>query len=167
MGSHREQDQFYSRAAVKDMPAQVFADAVAQVTGMPDQYEGYAVGTRAVTLTGARDESYALDVLGRCSRERRCETGARGGGLAQALHLINGSTINAKLKGGVVQDLLRSGMADGEVVRELYLRAYSRIPRDSELAEWSSLIANSPKRDEAVQDLLWTLLNSREFAFNH
>ncbi len=166
-GTDLEHDRLYARAVVKDIQAQVFADAIAQVTGVADQFEGHATGTRAVTLIGSRDESYAMDVLGRCSRERRCETSGRGGGLAQALHLINGSSINSKLEGGVVGELMRARASDREIVKELYLRAYARLPGKVEIAEWSSLIGSKPSRSEAVQDLLWTLLNSREFAFNH
>jgi hypothetical protein len=53
------------------------------------------------------------------------------------------------------------------MIDELYLRAFTRRPEPAELAEWERLLASAPNKAEAVQDLLWTLLNSREFAFNH
>src|SRR6185436_5678740 len=97
--ANRRDERLFSHACLKPLPAQVFADAVAQVTGVPDQFPDYAAGTRAVQLIGSQTPSHALDVLGRCTRERSCETAGRaGGGLAQALHLINGSTINDKLR---------------------------------------------------------------------
>ena len=161
-------DRFYSHAYLKELPAQVFVDAVAQVTGVPDHFDGYSDGTHAIQLVGSRTPSYALDVLGRCPRERSCESPARaGGGLAQALHLINGPTINAKLSRGVVEHLLTRDSADREIIEELYVRALTRRPEPTELAEWEPLLARASNKTEAVQDLLWMLLNSREFAFNH
>jgi hypothetical protein len=167
-GINRLDDRFYSHAYLKELPAQVFLDAVAQVTGVPDHFDGYPHGTHAIQLVGSRTPSYALEVLGRCVRERSCESPARaGGGLAQALHLINGPTLNAKLAQGIVEHLLTRDSADREIINELYLRALTRRPEPRELAEWEPLLARASNRTEAVQDLLWTLLNSREFAFNH
>jgi hypothetical protein len=164
--ANRHDDRFYSRAYLKPLSAQVLVDAIAQVTGRPERFDGQPEGTRAVQLIGAQTESYALDVLGRCPREKTCETGAGvGGGLAQALHLINGSTINQKLAGGVTAEL--NSKSDSEVVEELYLRALSRGPADEELEFWKAILDRAPNRTEAIEDFLWTLLNSREFAFNH
>ena len=97
-----------------------------------------------------------------------CETPGRpGGGLAQALHLINGSTINEKLRGGILPQLLADKLSDTELIEELYLRALSRPASAAELATWKSQLAQSPDRAGTAEDLLWALLNSREFAFNH
>ncbi len=167
-GLNRLDDRFYSHAYVKELPAQVFLDVVSQVTGASHGFPGYEQGTRAVQLVGARTPSYALDVLGRCRRDTACDGGGRrGGGLAQALHLINSPTINGKLHGGIVAQLLARGRSDREMIDELYLRAFTRQPQPAEVAEWEKLFASAPNKIEAVQDLLWTLLNSREFAFNH
>ena len=75
--ANRRDDRLFSHAMLKPLPAQVFVDAVAQVTGVPESYDDYAAGTRAVQLVGAQTTSYALDVLGRCLRERSCESTAR------------------------------------------------------------------------------------------
>ena len=165
--NHRD-DRLFSHAYLKPLPAQVFADAVAQVTGVPDQFTGVTEGTRAVQLPGIQTASYALDVLGRCARERSCETpGRSGGGLAEALHLINGSTINEKLRSGTLPQLLANKLSDTELIQALYLRALSRPASAAESAAWKSQLAQSPDRAATAEDLLWALLNSREFAFNH
>jgi hypothetical protein len=167
-GLNRLDDRFYSHAYLKELPASVFVDAVAQVTGVPDHFENHPPGTRAVQLVGSRTPSYALDVLGRCTRERSCDTpGRSGGGLAQALHLINGATINDKLQGGIVDQLVARTDRDREMIEELYLRALARLPEPKELAEYEPMLANANGKTEALQDLLWALLNSREFSFNH
>jgi Protein of unknown function (DUF1553)/Protein of unknown function (DUF1549) len=165
---NRDDNRFYSRAYPRELPAQVFVDAVAQATGVPDSFPNHPPGTRAVQLAGARTPSFALDVLGRCVRDRSCETSARsGGGLARALHLINGDTVQSKLRGGIVDHLLAGDATDGEVVAELYLRTVTRAPSPAENTGWSAMLARASDRREAVEDLLWTLLNSLEFGFNH
>ncbi len=165
-GVNRWDDRLYSHAYAKELPAAVFADAVAQVTGVPDTFEGYPAGTRAVQLFTPATISPELDVLGRCLRKGPCDGSAGGGGgLARALHLINGSTINDKLTGGIMESL--RDLPSGDVVEELYCRALTRPPRPEEYDEWKGVLDQAPERFEAAQDLLWTLLNSREFGMNH
>lgn len=163
--ANRRDEQLFSHAYLKPLSAQVLADAVAQVTGVPDQFADHPSGTRAVQLIGAQTPSHALDVLGRCTRERSCETAGRaGGGLAQALHLINGSTINDKLRVGAAKILEARAISAGAIIDELYVRALSRPATAAERSEWEPLLASDA---DAVEDLLWALLNSREFSFNH
>jgi hypothetical protein len=158
--------RLYARAQRKPLPAAVFADAVAQVTGVPDVFPGYPAGTRAVQLISPATPSSALDVLGRCERKRACDSSSNnGGGLAQALHLLNGSTINDKLHAGLAAELPVLG--NREVIESLYLRAFSRFPSAGELAEWDAILPQDETRPEAVADLIWAVLNSREFAANH
>ena len=123
-------------------------------------YPGVPNGTRAVQLVDARTPSAELDVLGRCTREVGCESQPRGGGLPQALHLINGSTINGKLHGGVVEALANADRTDAERVEELYLRTLSRRPTPKERAFCEGELAKAVSKREAVMDLLWALLNS-------
>ncbi len=167
-GLNQLDDRFYSHAYLKELAPQVYVDAVAQVTDLPDHFVGYPSGTRAVQLVDTSSPVYALDVLGRCRRDRVCDgQSTSGGGVAQALHLINGETINAKLHGGRVRQLLSRAAGPREIVEELYLRALTRVPNPGESAEWERVLARAANKEEAIQDLLWVLLNSREFAFNH
>lgn len=165
---NRADDRFFSRAYLKPLAAQVLADAIAQVTDTPDEYDGYPAGTRAVVLVDPQTPAYHLDVLGRCPREAICETSTRtGGGLAQALHLINGPTINNKLTPAIRSLAAQHQNAASEPIHSLYLRTLSRFPTQTELTHWNSVILTAQDRTEALEDLLWALLNCREFAFNH
>jgi hypothetical protein len=164
--ANRQDTFLYSHAYLKELPAPVFADAVAQVTGVDDVYENYTPGTRAVQLISPATPSPALDLLGRCQRKQSCDSSPRsGGGLALALHLLNGSTLNDKLQGAVFDQLSRR--SDRDVVEEIYLRALSRRPETNEANEWERMLAGAANRAHAIQDLVWTVLNSREFAYNH
>ncbi len=158
--------RLFSRAQLKPLPAAVFADAVAQVTGVQDVFVSYPTGTRAVQLVSPTTPSPALDVLGRCERKRACDSSSvSGGGLAQALHLINGSTINDKLRAGLAAEL--PALTNHEIIVSLYLRAFSRFPTPQEIGAWDAELPSGEERADAVADLIWTVLNSREFAANH
>jgi hypothetical protein len=166
LGASRQDRQLYSHALFKPLPGPVFADAVTDVTGVADAFEGYPAGTRAVQLASPATPAPALDLLGRCLRTTPCDSSPpTGGGLAAALHLIHGATINGKLRGAGFDDL--SALDNNQFIEELYLRALSRFPTPQEFTEWHGLLARTQPRVEGVQDLVWTVLNSREFAFNH
>jgi hypothetical protein len=165
--TNRQDDRFFSRAYLKPLTAEVLADAIAQATGVRDEFAGYAPGTRAVELIDPQVPSYTLDVFGRCPRTTHCDNPVQfGGGLSQALHLLNGPAVNAKTEAAVDQ-LLAEPRSNREVVEELYLRTLSRWPNSSEWTHWKKVLSRADSRREVLEDLLWALLNSREFAFNH
>ena len=160
-------ERFFARSSWRMLPGQALLDAISQVTEVPEKFEGEDSERRAVQLIGVQTPSYALDVLGRCKREGSCESAGFGGGLAQALHLINGSTVHQKLKGGILEKRLREGKSVREVVQEFYLRALARLPDQEEESLWIQTLEGVENRNEVLEDFLWTLLNCREFAYNH
>ena len=164
---NRQDDCFFSHAYLKPLTAQVLADAIVQATGSPDEFSGYAPGTRAVMLMDPQAPSYTLDVFGRCPRTSSCENPAQfGGGLSQALHLVNGPVVNSKT-GQVVNRLLAKPGSNRAMIEELYLSTLSRFPNSQELTHWDNTLSMAESKREAMEDLLWALLNSRAFAFNH
>ena len=158
----------------KPLDAEILLDAVTTVTGVPETFEssdGGVVprGTRAVQLS--MPDIYPspfLDMYGRPSREQIQERNVEPS-LNQALHLLVGSTYSEKLagQGGRLERLLRPGTADEEVIEELYLAAFSRLPRKEERGALVELIRQGSSRQEAFSNLTWALLASREFAYNH
>jgi hypothetical protein len=158
----------------------VLADALAEVTGVAETYGDLPAGTRAVSLVDALVPSVALDVLGRCPRDGSCDSAGVSGGLAARLHLINGPLINQKLSSpdGRLHRLLAADHSDAEMIEEFYLRALSRLPTDLELGHWMRCLSESrlregddvqpaARRRELWEDLVWSLLNCREFVTNH
>lgn len=163
-------EQNYSRAMWKPIPAEVLLDAIAQVTGVPEEFNGWPPGYRAIQIWDNKLPSTFMEVFGRPSRQTvcSCERGSDSS-IAQALHLLNSETIAAKLKSGsgTCAKLSASALSDSEVIDELYLMTLSRQPSHDERQLMLPAFSMSGSRQNAVEDVLWTLLNSREFVFNH
>jgi len=87
----------------------------------------------------------------------------------QALNLINGSTIADAVadENGRVARLVLKSSTDRQLVEELYLAALGRPPDPKELDSAETYLAKGMNRAERAQDLLWALLNSNAFLFNH
>lgn len=167
--NNRIDTQFFSHYPVRRLQGEELMDAIAQVTGVPDRYATYPLGTRAIELSDTELPSQALDTFGRPTRVNPCECDrSMAPSLSQALELFNGDGLQAKLKNGdgIVARLLKRGKPDAEIVEELFLRAFSRRPTAAERKRVAELLIGQT-REEAMQDLLWALINSKEFMFHH
>ena len=168
-------DRFYSRYLTRRLPAEVILDAFSQVTGVPEDFGGYPRGTRAMQLPDTRVNSYFLTVFGRPERvvtsvaERMQDPT-----LPQALHTINGDTLNQKIldERGLVARMAAEGRTNAEVLDELYLSALSRPPGERERAAILAALERTPGADpdarrRGLEDLAWAVLTSTEFLFAH
>ena len=168
---------YHSHYLARRLPAEVILDAIGQVTGVREEFPGYP-GRRALQLPDAAVDSYFLTAFGRPPRvtafdsERQQEPS-----ITQALHVINGDTINRKLASdkGLIQNLMDQAANEESVVERLYLAALSRYPSDDERRALAATLkaagtepgAAEPAKRRAVEDLAWAVLTSREFLFNH
>jgi hypothetical protein len=161
----------FSHAMRKRLAAEVLLDAVCDVTGVKDTFSGTAPGARAMQTWNHKLDSDFLDAFGRpnASQECPCERD-RKPSVVQALHLMNSSRLQEKLAGseGRVKGWAESDTPLPNVVREIYLASYGRLPRAEE-AETALRYFAQPgiTRRQGVEDVLWALLNSAEFVFNH
>lgn len=172
--SNRQDTLNYSHFIPKPLEAEVLLDAISQVTGVPEIFEngqgGQAPpGTRAIQLEVP--DIYPSDFLqmyGRPNLQQIPEIKASPS-LNQALHMLVGTTYTEKIsrKGGRLDRLIQRGASHGEVIQELYLAALSRLPSPLELSELESVLGKSSDKRQAWEDLVWSLITSREFAFNH
>jgi hypothetical protein len=161
---------FFTRYTVKRLTSEQVADAIDNATGTREKYLGLPLGTRAIQLPDPRVRSYLMDVFGRPSRQITCECErTTRPNVAQALHLLNGEFLNRKIADpqGRVQKLLAAKMPQEKLIEELYTVTVSRFPTDEEIERAKRWISAAPNPREGVHDLLWVLLNSREFLFNH
>lgn len=160
----------FSYRIPRRMPAEVLLDGINQITGHTEKFAGQPQGTRAISLPDPAVESDFLMTFGRPQRNNPCECGRDSSpDLLQALHLINNAGLQEKLAAekGRIASLLASQRSDDQIAEELYLAAYARLPTASELATIRELAATTTNRKELLEDVLWSLLNSPEFAFNH
>jgi hypothetical protein len=160
----------YTRYTVKRLTAEQLADALDTATGTVEKYPGLPLGTRAIQLPDTKVRSFLLDVFGRPPRQITCECERTAQpNIAQAMHLLNGDFLNRKLAAptGRIDTLLKAKKPLPEMVDELYLVTVSRSPRSEEVTKAQEWIGMAATPREGLQDLLWALLNSREFLFNH
>jgi hypothetical protein len=162
--------QNYARAYPRRLLAEVMLDAICQVTGVAENFGGLPKGTRTIQLPDESVGSYFLDTFGRPTRETPCECERpREANLAQALHLLNSNEVQNKVTNpnGRLAALLKEKKGDTALTEELYLWAYGRRPRPDETTTVLAYVAQQKDRKAAFEDLLWAMLNSKEFLFNH
>jgi hypothetical protein len=179
--TNQDDKKFYSKYIIKRLPAEVLLDAVSQVTGVPTGFSGYPAGTRALQLPDTMVVSQFLNVFGRPARNI-CDASERSFDptISQALHIINGDTLNKKLSNpdGNVALLLRLGLSDARIVDQLTLSALGRYPTEAEKSETMALLQKTrlakgtpesikEARRQGLEDLVWAMLTSKEFMFNH
>jgi hypothetical protein len=176
--------RFYSRHLPRRLMAEVALDALSQATGVPTRFveesrnenrkngAEFPVGLRALQLPDSKTDDPFLKAFGRAERLLTCECERTSvPSMSQALHLSNGDTLNEKLrsKEGRIPRLLAAATSPGKIVEEAYLASLSRFPSDAEREAVLKILAAAPEaeRREAVEDLFWGLLSSKEFLFNH
>ena len=168
--SNRIDEQNYSRAAWKPLPAEVLLDAVSQATAVAEEFNGWPKGYRAIQIWDNKLPSPFLEVFGRPRRLSvcACERGTEPS-IAQALHLMNAPGTFQKIedRSGRASQLASSNRSADEIIEELYLTTLSRFPSDAERKLMAQAFDDTKDRRSAVEDVLWTLLNTKEFVFNH
>lgn len=161
----------YSRFYPKRLQAEVLLDAIDVVTGVPSRFAGLPSGVRAVALPDNGFDSYFLNVFGRSAATTACECErSQEPDLAQNLHLLNSQEMQDKLSAeiGTAAKLAASdGLANDVKVQRLYRIALSRTATDLELKATLSYLAGKENQKEAFEDVVWSLINSKEFLFNH
>ncbi|MBS0211237.1 MAG: DUF1549 domain-containing protein [Planctomycetes bacterium] len=161
--------QNYSRHYRTRLRAETISDAIADITGVRDDYAAMAPGSRATAIWTHRINSLFLDAFGRPdpNQDPPCErTGETT--MVQALHLMNSSQLHQKIVGdpGLSARLAGGKQTPAELVEQLYLSVYSRRPSDAELQAAVKLYTDRPEaRRQTTEDLLWAMLNTPEFLF--
>jgi hypothetical protein len=168
--SNRLDEQNYSHARWRPIPAEVLLDAVSHVTGVPESFNGWPVGYRAIQIWDNKLPSHFFEVFGRPRRLTvcACERGDEPS-MEQALHLMNATSTAEKIvhPDGNASRLGNSASTDEEVIQEIYLGALARYPTDAEKQRLLVYFQDTGNRHESIEDLLWVLMNNREFVFNH
>ena len=162
--------RFYSHYYPRRLQAEVLLDSLVRVTGQPERFPGYPLGIRAIQVPDPTVDSYFLTVFGRSGRVTACACERSGDiTLPQLLHLHGGVELARKISGGDgrLAKLLGEQADNDRLTDELFLSTFGRLPKDEERATVRNTLAGGAPRVEVFQDLLWALMNSQEFAFNH
>lgn len=166
-----ESDQTnFSHASLRRIRSEVLLDIISQITETQNKFRGLPIGARAVQIADGNTSTYFLTTFGRAKRESVCSCEVvTEPNLGQALHLLNGDTINAKIQTGKVVDRLLNTdkKTPDEIIDEIYLRCLGRRPNETEKQSLSTMVGETEDKLSALEDVFWAVLNSQEFVFNH
>jgi len=162
--------QSFARHYPKRMSAEVLLDAISQVSGVPTAFGGLPQGTRAIELPDESVASTFLDTFGRPKRDTPCECErVTDASLGQSLMLINSGEVQSKLAsaGSRAEMLAKDPRPESQKVEELFWTAYGRTPSSGEITTALAHLAAHPDQKRlAYEDLIWALVNAKEFQFN-
>lgn len=168
---------FFTHYTIKRLSAEQLLDAMNLATGTFEKFPKLPIGTRAISVPDVNffpdsaPQSYFLKTFGTPSRVIACECErSTDPTLSQSLGMMNGEIINRKLTQGdarLAKLLKDPKLTDETLVGTLYLITFNRHPSTAEAASAEALLSEVPDRRQGAQDLLWGLMNSKEFLFNH
>ena len=171
--ANADDEQNFSHATTKAMPAEVLLDAICQTTGVPEKYNGMPGRHRAPSRCGTTaSRPYFLAAVRPAGPHQRVRVRAErpSPSIAQALHLMNAEEIEAKIRSrkGTARKLADSEMTPTAIVDELCLSTHGRFPTKAERESLVELFSGKEAltRREATEDALWTLLNTKDFLYN-
>jgi hypothetical protein len=172
--TNADDDRNFSKARLRRIRSEVLLDVVTAATTTQNKFQGLPLGARAVQIADGNTSTYFLTTFGRATRGTACSCEVKmEPNLSQALHLLNGDTIQEKItSGGVVKRMLDEKRSPEQIVEELYLRTLTRLPTEKERTALLEILQDPAAQDPAaiqrnLEDSFWAILNSREFVFNH
>ena len=166
---NRNDQQNFSSFYPRRLTAEVLYDAVNSVAETPSNFGTIPQGTTAVQLPDNGFNNYFLEVFGKPEAESACECERSAeANLSQSLHLLNSGDVQGRLQNGqgrAAKFTREMERPDTAKVRELYLAAFAREPRPEESEFILSRVADYQNKQQAWEDVIWAILNAREFQF--
>ena len=144
-------------------------DIVSEVTDTKNKFPGLPLGARAVQIADGQVSTYFLTTFGRPTRETVCSCEVRlEPTLSQSLHLMNGDTVSPKIQqGNLIGKWLQEKRPPAYIIEQIFVRCLNRPPRPDELQKLTAAVDANKDKVQALEDVFWAVLNSREFMFNH
>lgn len=176
---HKDAQKLFASYLVRRLDAEVLIDAINDICGaseeytslIPEPYTHIPQENRTIALADGSITSPFLDLFGRPSRDTGLLSERNNQPTdAQRLYLLNSSEIQNKIeRSRPLRELIRRSRRDPrEIVRGLYLRILSRYPTNDEISIATGYLRDSGlNRHQAFHDVVWALLNSKEFLYRH
>ena len=167
--TNMQDEKNFAHANLRRIKAESLLDCISQVTNTKDKFQGLPLGARAVQIADGNTSTYFLTTFGRATRETVCSCEVKmEPTLSQALHLLNGDTVNNKIQaGGLIDKMLAEKVDPLVIIERLYIATLARKPTAQEIETFKPIVASQADLKKNLDDLFWSLLNSREFIFNH
>ncbi|MBM4004423.1 MAG: DUF1549 domain-containing protein [Planctomycetes bacterium] len=167
--SNKDDERNFAHGNVRRIQAEMLLDCISQVTSTKDKFRGLPLGARAVQVADGGSSTYFLTTFGRSARDTVCACDVKmEPTLSQALHLINGDTLQTKIgQGGLVKQWLDAGKSVPQIVESIVIRSLGRRPTPVEVERLTAIVADAESPQAGLEDVFWAVLNSREFVFNH
>jgi hypothetical protein len=167
--TNESDDRNFSHAKLRRVRSEVLLDMITAVTGTRNKFAGLPLGARAVQIADGNTSTYFLSTFGRASRATVCSCEVKmEPNLSQALHLLNGETVQQKIQqGNLIKQWMDGGKTPEQIIDLMYISALTRRPTDKEKAGILELLQAEKDPKAALEDTFWAILNSREFVFNH
>jgi hypothetical protein len=167
---NRADTRNYARHYPQRLSPHVLMDALSFATGTESKFDDFAEVKKAILLPSEKGRSDFLDMFGRSQRDTPCECETSlAPNLSQVLYLLHSEELQRKLsdQNGFVAQMVSTEKPNAEIIDELFLRTFSRRPTAEESAKGIALLDEAMDKKAAAEDLLWSLLNAKEFLFNH
>jgi hypothetical protein len=167
--SNESDTRNFAKQGLRRIRAETFLDCISAVTETKNKFPGLPLGARAVQIVDGNVSNYFLTTFGRATRETVCSCEVKlDPTLSQSLHLLNGDATTSRIaQGNLIGRRLAEKKTPEQIIEELYLRCLSRKPVATETQKLMALVNAEPDKKKALDDVFWSLLNSREFMFNH
>jgi hypothetical protein len=171
--SNRRDRTNFARSYPRPMMAEAVLDVLNDALGSAEDFGGDApVGSRAVEVATNRVQSShaarVFRVFGRPGRTSTCDCERPSGpALPQTLFLMTDPTLLKKLTAGRLEKLINAKLSDAQIVEELFLATLTRFPESSEKRAALEQVSAATDRMAGLTDVLWALINTREFILNH
>tara|TARA_B000000557_G_scaffold58471_1_gene45393 strand:- start:1396 stop:2451 length:1056 start_codon:yes stop_codon:yes gene_type:complete len=171
--TNRDDLRNFSRAIPRRIPAEIIYDAMKQATAKTDQLEKVRTdlkrrGTGHLSMRMAG--THAMKVFGKPDRAINCDCErVNQPTLLQSIFLQNDPLVRMRLdNSGWITEVSESGQTDfSRLINEAWLRSLNRLPRPEEIARAKKHLSETPSTEEGLTDLLWALMNTKEFILNH
>jgi len=159
----------FARGPIRRIRAETMLDIVSEVTETKNKFPGMPLGARAVQIADGTVSNYFLTTFGRPLRETVCSCEVRlEPTLSQSLHLMNGDTVAPKItQGNMIGRMMQEKKTAPQIIETMFIRALCRSPKPEELKKLLASVEANPNKQQALEDVFWAVLNSREFMFNH